>query len=438
MKLVKALTVCCFVIPSALSHSTDALAEEEDCFVSQDWLPTTPDTLDNQPEDPLSDCSAYQWSWQTFLFVTSRSTSKAAPAFLSYDTMESVFGQQKIANFARSKNNLLKLAPRVPEVPDPLLGEGILQAGLRGILVDQNNNPVYYSVYMDKTFSDFVRKNELNQCEKLEAAKESLMFEKGSLELKASWQIVDDPSKFSDFITVDAQVPTLKKVVEGGKESIVIDADAPRDVKVALLGLHVVGVIENHPEFIWASFEKKGLAPFSTGNPPIDPETVINTNDFVLYKGGTKARDANPNPQSMIYVLDETNQKIVPVTSIYRLFPFSNATAAEPDGGVVSINGSATKLFDAKAKGDVRKNYELVGAVWLKNGAKDFALNDIFDDERAAGERHMSNMSMESFTQSAAPSCFSCHRTTSGSGLKAKLINVSHLPKTFFAASCIK
>ena len=43
--------------------------------------------------------------------------------------------------------------------------------------------------------------------------------------------------------------------------AVVIDRTKAESVTVALIGLHVVGVVEDHPEFVWATFEHEDNAP---------------------------------------------------------------------------------------------------------------------------------------------------------------------------------
>src|SRR5450756_1186026 len=88
----------------------------------------------------------YNWAWQTFLFVTQPSPLNR-PAFLSFETIEDVFGQDAARQFAavttadRQQRNILSLAPRGAKqhTQIPALNGGFKQAGdLDAILVDQN------------------------------------------------------------------------------------------------------------------------------------------------------------------------------------------------------------------------------------------------------------------------------------------------------------
>ena len=148
-------------------------------------------------------------------------------------------------------------------------------------------------------------------------------------------------------------------------------------------------------------------------------------------------------------------------TSIFRLFPTSKCSTAEGstpdlDDEVVSINRSVQQLFAANAStaSDKRRNYQLVGAVWLDNPGRDFLEGKTFQNNdgqsadtpgaEVAGEDRMSSTAMESFTQSEdnQPNCFSCHNTRRVSSdidgheiIKQKRLNVSHVLSRFLLGS---
>ena len=103
-------------------------------------------------------------------------------------------------------------------------------------------------------------------------------------------------------------------------------------------------------------------------------------------------------------------------------------------------------LFASNAPNDVRRNYQLVEAIWMDKPDR-FATNMKIanpsgmstDDPAAivAGEDGLSSMAMESFTQNSFSNCFSCHDTRPVKDLagnvvwKAKKLNVSHILSKF-------
>src|SRR5262249_54590037 len=108
------------------------------------------------------------------------------------------------------------------------------------------------------------------------------------------------------------------------------------------------------------------VAPESVNLPEATPVgTVISTQNFLLYRGGTPANAANRGVAALNF--DEaaqtfTNQQ----TSIYRVYPASKFTTTEFDGDVGAINDNLTGKFRAGnlPANDRRGNYRLVGATW--------------------------------------------------------------------------
>jgi hypothetical protein len=216
--------------------------------------------------------------------------------------------------------------------------------------------------------------------------------------------------------------------------------------------LHVVGVIDGHPEFIWATFEhandktgERDVAPAAHDNPSptnTPPQTIDGSNrDYPLFKANTPVDKANIPVKQPV----GANQKFADPTPVFRMFPGSASTkpnGAPPgqfeDPAITALNQQMTKLFarnDTQGK-DWRRHYRLVGAVWMNGPRQDgFKEAMVFsdDDSRLAGENRLSNVSIESFTQATAAHCFSCHNTDvqdqdlGGKVLPARRINVSHI-----------
>ncbi len=322
-------------------------------------------------------------------------------------------------------------------------------------------------MHMNDAFAKFIRINGLTSKTGVQSADPNLEFPKGAVELKAAWQIVAD-GDHANYITARASVPALKIAAN----KVVIDTAVPsREVTVALLSIHVVFVLEGHPEFVWATFEHVGkdhvrdLAPDASALPSennglpggIDGP-ISSGGGFSLYKAGTLASEADrfQNEATMASAFDEKSQRFnkggtTLQTSIYRLFPGSKTSDINEDDDITDLNKSIQLLFEGNAKSDLRANYRLVGAVWLDKPEVTFAANKKFanppgtttDDPGAtvAGEDGLSSMAMESFTQNSFVNCFSCHDTRAvkdfdGNVLLApKKLNVSHILSKFVSES---
>ena len=475
-----------------ISHGADA--EDEHCTVPDTpgiiFLPKTSPPKNllplNEPgKDTPRDCEFYRWAWHTFLYVT-QPDKAGRPEFLNYPTFEDVFKKKQSPLFAEQRPATLSLAPRVLFYPNkapssaPSEFSDFQQATVSAILVDQNNHAVFYALHLNKEFRQFILDYNLNTVDGLKTAPSDLEIRPGSVELKSAWLIVDDPNSFRNYFQTRATV-SIFKTLENGK--IVPDGTKTREVTVALLAIHVVGIIEGHPEFIWATFEhvqfkndkdRNGVrdnAPASVSNPDQLPVMVSReTKKYQLYPSGelgaaAPADNANQPIRTPALKLDTKNQTFSPSTPIYRAYPSSQASdpsSTPPTPGedpeIVDLNQNVRDLFVKKHldKNDKRANYQLVGAVWLntprglpsKNIPADFVEGLAFsnavkrDPPVLAGEDRLSSTAMESFTQlendphgNSFPNCFSCHDTQAVAGLNASRLNVSHLFSKFFTAA---
>jgi hypothetical protein len=469
--------------------------EEEKCtipsepgvvFLSKTGKTSPPKNLlpVNEPNKDLpADCEFYRWAWHTFLFVTQPNKS-GGPAFLDrqqYPTYEDVFKIKHSPLFAAQEPGLLSLGPRLLKFANqPHSGTGadsplndIQQATVKAVLVDQGRNPILYGIHLNQSFRQFITDYRLDTLDGVKAAPPNLEVRPGSVELKSAWMIVEDPNLTKHYFTADAKIPVFK---QDDNQKIVPDGSKTRRVKVALIALHVVGVIEGHPEFIWATFEhvqKKGTdrprdnAPAATSNPDMPPiELAFAADKYALYSRPAAGKappvaEANKPVLPPDLKLDAKTQKFSPITPIYRMYPSSNATdKSKPqpvtppeDPAVADLNANVSALFTTvHLEADLRSNYQLTGAVWLntprglpaKNIGPDFIEGSKFNDDtardpsRLAGENRMSGTALESFTQNELdqangfPNCFSCHDTQRVGNLKASRLNVSHLFSKFF------
>jgi hypothetical protein len=424
--------------------------EEEICSSSEEWLPNTPplDLFRPLPH-PAGECPFYRGSWQNFLIAT-QPDGEGRPDFMSWPSIDTLFSSS------------LPKAARRAELGD------IRQAGGRQIVIDQNGHSLYYGIHVNQAFAEFVNDNDLDTLANVQNADPRLFFPAGVVELKSAWQDIttEPPSEYETYITTTALVPTLSQEANG---RIVEDKNNPREIRVALLALHVVYTLPGHPEFIWGSFEhstsspdisaadgKRDVAPtFFDRNPsPEDPDNLdvsapVSRESSKLYRAGTPANQANQAISEADLQLDEATQSFSgQQTSIYRMFPASKSHSIEPDAALSSLNFNVGELFDAKrdtlSRVDKRGFYRQVGSVWMDKpqffGINSPLANDLTSPLVArggdrelqaeaqadlalnggdsqfsllAGEDRLSSTAMESFTQAPTsfPNCFSCHNT---------------------------
>jgi hypothetical protein len=408
-----------------------------ECLAPSDWfmLPTKPYDFDRTPE-PAVDCDFYHFAWQTFLYLTQPVGGGDNRArFLSFETPAHLFNIPGVFGEPESTRKLT-LTPRVLKPQQANSLDSIEQAISKGVLIDRNGHPLFYGLHVNDAFAQFIRTNGYTDLDKLAAAPADQEFKIGCIELKSSWRIVEAGEDASKFYTTTALVPKL--ALKDGK--IILDNAHPVDKNVALVGLHVVGRVKGHPEFVWATFEHMDNAPdLPTG---ATGDTKVTTDDWTFCPKDTLKRFCNLNPVSSstnpLRLIDGDRLILAPTTPVYREFPFGG----DDPRAIVSLTTSVhEQLPDSLG---VWRNYELIGATWLdKPTGTDrpdpFKEGVPFTREQEAGATFLSNTTMETYTQIAF-NCFDCHDTravdppqipTGGAvptaPFPAKRLNVSHI-----------
>ena len=223
---------------------------------------------------------------------------------------------------------------------------------------------------------------------------------------------------------------------------------SPAPITVALVGLHIAGVVNGHPEFIWATFEHDENAPtlsdeqlaayLDGGNRKIEQQPV-SSSGFTFYRAGATFAESNQNNAGQLD-LDEADQTLTPVTNAFIQYAQGGGNAGNR-ANVESLNASVLSQLDDP----VFRRYLLGGAIWL--AAVDGLVPNSTQQDLITGSTDLSNVTMETFTQKVLEqrNCFGCHNTmqrfppTPGTGvapLPGLNVNVSHiLVNHYFQAS---
>lgn len=234
-----------------------------------------------------------------------------------------------------------------------------------------------------------------------------------AVELKTSWvdaATVADPSKY---VIVAAKVPTYDMT---DPNHWILTGSAV--MKLAMVGMHVVGSTAHHPEMLWATFEH-------FDNAPNAPYMYINN------LGATVPGPISPGPwmfsslpggpfnvQHMSYdTLTGDINSIMPFTispsDTNRVHPFGMPGGNAPSNTeVISIDNS---VLSQLIPGDLRGNYFMTGTTWTDG----FAPNG--GNEK--GTNILSNTTMETYQQNI--NCFGCHVSTFGT--TAATTDISHI-----------
>lgn len=416
---------------SYILASTDSTTTPCDC--NSDWFPHTqtppPAEGKGSPFDAkeTTNCIFHQWSWQKFLWLTIPDTTGS-----------------KTPLFLRDKS-ITQVDPYMNPVKIPsglsLVLTADNQAGSAGILKSNPNfntsgtvATVYYAIYMDSIMNNAAKKYAaLLQSGKLDSTN-TKTFPVGSLELKTSWistEVIPEADR-ANYYTTNASVNGTT-------------------MEVAMLGMHVVGVVENHPEFIWATFEHTNLAPafdWTKGTASADTEKLlfkkgsVSTVDGIYWDHTTNA----PKTASQAYSLFEYGVPRVKGESADANFMATSQSEPENYDNVKHINECVAEQLK-----DVWNNYAYDGSIWINTDELSpqeqadllvkvgDTLGNATPGSIARGSLNSANISMETYTQTFNTSldqinasnlvnCLSCHSAQSfSSGQPRSPLYISHV-----------
>lgn len=390
-------------------------------------------TVATQEPDRQVDCDFHAWSWQTFVWATALDPN-AVPRFMRLPTTDDLISSRADADKEGARP--LRLAARIQKSratsPAPEVAGAIVQAD-GNMMVAPNGYPVLASVHMNASYFKTAKRNMIHDGGYQKNPNQDDSFDVGAAVFKATWMRLDSTQQApaGTFVT-QAEVPLLKVV----NNVVVADTDASgkgrtTQAKVALVGLHVVGVTDGHPEFLWATFEHKLNAPALADNSfnaaASDPQ------NYTFYAANTPFANANAlnnpikidraNPQPVLS-FDPKTQRFAPVTNAVLL----NRTGGEtnsPDGAanIDKLNQSAQGFLNRQSEKQAQfASYNLIGTVWFAPNA--FATSAPGWESLAAtdakGSVNLANSTAETFFQVASDkdiskvqNCFTCHNAAS-------------------------
>lgn len=438
--------------PAAVSAEPPAPSQEQ-CEAVAAWV-ERPSRPDASAFNGSTNCAFHQWAFQTFLWLTSPLDPANPTGPLQVDMFASPYdlfpsdGKGPSRPFpgraSGAGSHMLARTAKSGRTVDPT---DIFQAGPgKKVLVDQKGQVVYYSMLLDHNYWDYVVQFKLYLLDilKSEGPNSPTMFPSGALELKLSWRVAArldaagervEETYIADaaqrFHVIKAQIPGVVAV-----DGTVVDHQKVSWANMALVGMHVTGVVADHPEFIWATFEHVDNAPdcdkVRTQKPGAGAE-------WSFYRPGTPDTACNQT---------DPGAPLAP-SNVCRLTPTAAAVEAQPcapddpsqaqrdnDRNIFALNQGVRAQL--RARGSVWANYTLVGAQWT-TGRK--GANTGIPDNHGKlpapnlfqkGSCALANTTMETFTQDE--NCFSCHNAGGhiidvkgeGTEVNGKPLNLSH------------
>lgn len=403
------------------------------CLAPADWFTMVNNTRQTPPpnEGPTSvfannatvtNCDFHQWSWQKFLWLTNEVNGK--PLFISNLIQVTAEGKRLDPNQGIVLTDTAQASSSIDILTTPKYASGV-----------PKSTTVYYSIFMDQLMYSTMLK--YGPIAKKDSTKiKGITFPVGSLELKTSWidaSVLKDASSY--FVT--------QGVINGVKK------------RVALLGMHVVGVVQNHPEFVWATFEHEDLAPaydWSKATPTTDAP-VTSKVDYPFFNKSDTATVKNITTQNGIYTdIFSVYKYGVPVEIVKKgshnvqVYMQTSQNGSQNFNNIRTINQSVK----TQLKG-IWNNYFYNGSLWINTEGYDTtqaqaalldsladSLSDSNPGKLTRGSVAAYNITMETYVQAGfSPTtisntsvndlvnCFFCHNTSHKKVISP--LNISHV-----------
>lgn len=381
------------------------------------------------------DCLFNQWSWETFVWATAPVGNSLR--FLGWKTPDELIATP---GEAPRPAGMLRLDPHMKPLHMPTDNAGDNQDGAiveadGSMLIGPNGYPVYASVHMTDGFFDTVKRNLIATGAYQNNPNQDDYFSVGDAVVKATWyRLADGEAAPKGAYTTKAEVPVIEQQCDASGACKVVTTGKFVVATVALVGMHVVGNTNNHPEFLWATFEHNMNSPTFADNTFTFDASKSDPNTYTFYKGGTPFGQqtllVNTNPGSAVVSFDAATGKFSPITQVVQMNRTGGDTQPNGPANIAKLNQVSQKQLASLNKMTPFQNYNLIGTVWFKPNTYVTSASgwQNLSNSNAVGAISLMNSTAETFLQSTkgnqGNNCFECHNAQSFSfqGIKPKAL----------------
>jgi hypothetical protein len=394
-------------------------------------------------------CDFYKWGAQMFLFLTSpgdyQHIFNTTPLFYSVSVKS-----KKEREFV-TENGPMLMTVRKGKIE-------VGQAGDNYALLSQNEALVYYGIHANDVYALFTTQSKMMPSSNMEFpntlaqlnAVSQFAFDYGyplqewadrtlTMELKTAWVDADSVADRSRYILGQAIVPVFYRNEEPWKLKDNVE------ITVALVGMHVVGTVNKHPEMVWSTFEHVDNVPNndylyhpSTGSTPKTLAYDSSGKNWTFLPEGAakpmsidaKAMVKTDQDGSSAIEIHKTDHFEIGPSNVLRVNPWGNPHGSGSDGTAVDSNTNLVSLnvsvLSQLAPDDVRGNYIQTGGIWTSDGT----IPTMGTDDKLRGSLNLANTTMETFFQNPTPhkNCFACHGSSVATHISHVYVPLQSLP----------
>jgi len=387
------------------------------------------------------DCLFNQWSWEAFVWANA--PIDGTPRFLTWQVPDDLL--TNTSEVPRTSLLRLDVHMKPLHLADgaPSQDGAIVEAD-GSMLIGQNGYPVYASSHMTPNYFDVIKRNLIATGAYQNNPNQDDYFSVGDAIVKATWyRLAAGEAAPAGSYTTQAEVPVMQNNCNGAN-CTVVPSGKYETVTVALVGMHVVGYAENHPEFVWATFEHKSNAPMFADNSFVFDANASDPGNYTFYKAGTPYSQAallvetNTNPATVTF--DAATGKFSPITQVVQMNKTGGDTQPNGPANITAINVASQGAAANFPNNSPLQNYNLIGTAWFKPNTyvTTNANWQTLNQTNAVGAISLMNTTAETFLQSAkgqqGHNCFECHSATSFSyvgiqpkALTPRRIAISHM-----------
>ncbi|MFT7114328.1 MAG: hypothetical protein ACI8P7_001113 [Candidatus Azotimanducaceae bacterium] len=319
------------------------------CLAKPDWFKIDPTTENRKTlppaegktsvfgnNDSVTNCDFHQWSWQKFLWLTNDVSGN--PLFI--ENLIQVNTQCDSSGFSKEKIIL----------SDHKQATGNILKTNKSFSIDNTSHDVYYSIHVDNSlYEDIQKYSKMDISEYKDSS-----YQVGALELKVAWvnkNAIRNADTSSYFIT------------NGSINSA--------DTRIALLGMHVVGIVYNHPEFVWATFEHHDMAPQYNWTDTRDKDIPVTSSTNMLFFDSLATGHAqnlwSTSDSVNVFNVNKFGVPIQAHKDSDTSFMVTSQSGAQNFNNINSINNDVSRLFKSNDSTDIWSNYFYNGSIWIDN-----------------------------------------------------------------------